>query len=107
MKQPQQDQNPIVAITFDPFLPPGEERARFELLVSEAATAVRNAIDNGYDVHFHLGRQASLVGEHDRGIAAYEALALIEPQAEAPVPFAGTGVILYSLRIGNREARTA
>ncbi|MFA6957400.1 MAG: DUF58 domain-containing protein [Thermoanaerobaculia bacterium] len=107
MKQSQQEANPIVAITFDPCLPPGEARERFETLVSEAATAVRNAIDNGYDVHFHLGRQASLVGQPDRGIAAYEALALVEPLAEAPVPFGGTGVILYSLRSGNREARTA
>lgn len=107
MKQSQQDANPIVAITFDPCFPPGENRERFELLVSEAATAVRNAIARGYDVHFHLGRQASLVGEADRGIAAYEALALVEPQREAPAPFAGSGVILYSLRSGNREARTA
>ena len=69
--------------------------------------AVRNALDAGYDVHFHLGRQATLVGPADRGLAAYEALALVEPQAEAPTPFSGTGVILYSLRSVDRAARTA
>jgi uncharacterized protein (DUF58 family) len=107
MKQSQQDANPIVAITFDPFIASADDRERFEELVSEAATAVRNAIDGGYDVHFHLGRQASLVGQSDRGSAAYEALALVEPQAEAPTPFGGTGVVLYSLRSGSRDARTA
>lgn len=107
MKQSQQDANPIVAITFDSCLPPGVDRERFETLVSETATAVRNALDAGYDVHFHLGRQATLVGTADRGLAAYEALALVEPQAEAPTPFSGTGVILFSLRSGDRAARTA
>ncbi|MBI2215440.1 MAG: DUF58 domain-containing protein [Acidobacteria bacterium] len=107
MKQSQQDANPIVAITFDPFMPSTDARERFEQIVSEAATAVRNALDRGYDVHFHLGRQASLVGQTDRGISAYEALALVEPQSETPTPFSGTGVILYSLRSGNRDARTA
>lgn len=107
MKQSQQDSNPIVAISFDPFMPPGEDRERFEQLVSEAATAVRNAIEQGYDVHFHLARQSSLVGREDRGIAAFESLAVVQPYAEAPVPFAGPGVILFSLRSRDREARTA
>jgi uncharacterized protein (DUF58 family) len=107
MKQSQQDANPIVAITFDPFMPHGGDRESFERLVCEAATAVRDAIDDGYDVHFHLGRQASLVGASDRGRAAWEALALVEPQLEAPVPFTGPGVVLFSLRSRERDARTA
>lgn len=107
MKQSQQDSNPIVAISFDSFLPLGADREQFEQLVSEASTAVRNAIEEGYDVHFHLGRQASLVGREDRGIAAFESLAVVQPQPEAPVPFAGPGVILFSLRSRERDARTA
>ncbi len=107
MKQSQQDANPIVAVSFDSFMPEGAGREQFERLVSEAATTVRNALAEGYDVHFHLGRQASLVSSNDRGITAYEALALVEPQAEAPVPFAGPEVILFSLRSRDREARTA
>jgi uncharacterized protein (DUF58 family) len=107
MKESQQDANPIVAITFDPFMPGDADQEQFERLVSEAATAVRDAIRENYDVHFHLGRIASLVGRPDRGIAAFEALALVQPQLEAPVPFTGPGVILYSLRSRDRATRIA
>lgn len=79
-----------VAILFDNGvgeLDDGEDRARFEILVSEAATTVVDYLDRGFEVEL-VTRNRRIpfgIGRRHR-YAMLEALALVEPEASSPGP---------------------
>lgn len=106
MKQPEAEANPQVVISFDPWSPPGTTDARFERLVSEAATYIRDALERGWDVRLHLEGQVRISMPNERR-RVFEALALVEPRVEAAAPHRGEGVVLFTLRGAAGEARTA
>ncbi len=87
-KEHETEENRRLLIVFDNAvgeLATARERARFERLVSEAATAALDYLDSGYEVALAT-REETLPfasGAHQRR-AILETLALIEPLAESP-----------------------
>jgi uncharacterized protein (DUF58 family) len=106
MKQREAEANPQVVVSFDPWIPPGSSDEQFERLVSRATTYVRDALDGGWDVRLHVGRQVVQTTPADRR-RAFEAMALVEPTVEAAAIHRGPGVAIFTLRGAAADARTA
>jgi uncharacterized protein (DUF58 family) len=106
LKQREAESNPQVVVSFDSWLPPGTSDEHFERLVSQASTYVRHALDRGWDVRLHVGRQVIHASPADCA-RVFEALALVEPTIDATSIHRGPGVAIFTLRGAAGEARSA
>lgn len=101
MKQPELEWVPSVVVIFDPVKPAGVSDEQFELLVSEATTFLRDALEEGRGVTLQLP-QRLITGEGPIGRRGlFEALALVQPvdpSAGESLPLREAGDIVFSLR---------
>lgn len=99
IKQHASDASRALHLTVDRYLPPGVPDSRFEEIVSEAATLVRDAHAQGADVTLHLS-DAEIHETPESGLRPiFEALALVEPVREmVTAPDYVAGSIVFSLR---------
>ena len=99
VKQHAADASASLHVTLDTYLPDGVSETRFEEMVSEAATLVRDARASGTEVTLHLGD--SVIQETpDSGLRPiFEALALVDPSRDiVVVPDYVAGAVVFSLR---------
>lgn len=99
VKQHAADASGSLHVTLDTYLPPGLPESRFEEIVSEAATLVRDAHASGTDVTLHLGDNVIRETAESGLRPIFEALALVEPSREiVHAPDYVAGAVVFSLR---------
>ena len=99
VKQHAADASASLHLILDLYLPAGVPESRFEEIVSEAATLVRDAHAGGTEVTLHLGA-GEIQETPDSGLRPiFEALALVEPSRDiVTVPDYVAGAVVFSLR---------
>lgn len=99
IKQHASDASAALHLTLDTYLPPGVPLSRFEEIVSEAATLVRDASASGADVTLHLP-EATIQETPESGLRPiFEALALVDPTKDfTHAPDYVAGAVVFSLR---------
>lgn len=99
IKQHASDAAGSIHLSLDPYLPHGVDKERFEELVSEAATLVRDAVARGSNIVLHMGGEEIREGLNEGPRPIFEALALVEPSRELlDPPDYVVGAIVFSLR---------
>lgn len=99
VKQHAADASASLHVTLDTYLPPGLPASRFEEIVSEAATLVRDAHASGTDVTLHLGESVIRETPESGLRPIFEALALVESSPEiVHSPDYVAGAVVFSLR---------
>jgi uncharacterized protein (DUF58 family) len=98
-KQHASDTAGAIHLVVDPHLPRGVSSDAFEELVSEAATAARDAYESGSEVILHLPGGAVTQGIGGSVRPLFEALALLDPTTDpSATPDYVAGGIVFSLR---------
>lgn len=99
IKQHAADATRSLHLNLDIYLPAGVPRNRFEELVSEAATVVRDAHASGTEVVLHLAEDEIRESAESGLRPIFEALALVEPSSDPDrAPDYVAGAIVFSLR---------
>lgn len=106
MKQLEEETAPAVVVAVDPVRPAHVPAERFERMISEAATVLRDSLDGEAEVTLVLP-EATIRGRGDRVRAPiFEALALVESRPAGDLPLVPRGGMLFSVR-SDRASRTA
>ena len=101
MKQQQEEAGISLAVAVDQVRPHGVDEARFERMISEAATLLWNGLESGADVTLVLPKERiSGNGSQARG-PIFRALALLEAERSGDLPVVPRGAVLFSLRSGH------
>ncbi|MDX1584624.1 MAG: DUF58 domain-containing protein, partial [Thermoanaerobaculia bacterium] len=99
IKQHAADATGSVHLSLDLYLPSNVPHTRFEEIVSEAATLVRDAHASGSEVVLHLGDDEVRESPEAGLRPIFEALALVEPTRDpSKAPEYVAGAIVFSLR---------
>ncbi|HVR42212.1 MAG TPA: DUF58 domain-containing protein [Thermoanaerobaculia bacterium] len=108
MKQHEEEVSPSLIVAVDPVRPSSVSEERFERMISEAATLLLDAIEDGADVTLILPRERIRGRAQRIRRSVFEALALLEAEPGGDLPVVPRGAILFSLRTeGEREKRSA
>lgn len=101
IKQTDADAARTVQVAVDPFRPRGVTEEQFELMVSEAATFIHEALERGLDVVLLLPRTSMRARSAGAGMAMFHALALLEPTLEPFDQTVESSTVVFSLRGGD------
>ena len=106
MKQTETESTQTIEVAVDSVMPPGATEEEFELMISEAASYLHQAMISRLEVVLHTPGGTIRGG----GIAArrpiFEALALLEPAGEGWARWSSPDTVVFSLR-GTNESLTA
>ncbi len=98
--------NRAIRMVVDGVLPAGMDPERFERMISEAATSIYEAFEEGLEVAVSLPGARLEGSDPESRRAIFEALALLQARSSGPIPPHDRGAFIFSLRTDD-EAKSA